>query len=76
VTITLPRPPLGLVISLVAVPQAVLVVGPQTVLVLRLDLHGFRALSDKVHVLHALVAHARAPPSVLPVHVHALEPPT
>jgi hypothetical protein len=43
------------------------VVGPRTVLVLGLDLHGLWALSDKVHVLRALVAHARAPLSVLPI---------
>jgi hypothetical protein len=54
----------------------VLVVDPRTVLVLGLDLHGLQALSDKVLVLPALVAHARAPPSVLSVRVHALELPT
>jgi hypothetical protein len=53
----------------------VLVVGPQTVLVLGLDLHDFRALGDEMPVLPALVAQARVPPSVLPVRVHALEPP-
>jgi hypothetical protein len=40
-----------------------------------LDLHDLRPLSDKVLVLLAPVAHARAPLSVLPVHVHALKPP-
>jgi hypothetical protein len=45
------------------------------VLVLGLDLHGFRALGDEVSMLPASVAHARAPPSVLPVRLHALEPP-
>jgi hypothetical protein len=51
------------------------VVNPRTVLVLGLDLHGFRALGDEVPVLITLVAHARAPPSILPVCVHVLEPP-
>jgi hypothetical protein len=36
----------------------VLVVGPRMVLVLGLHLHGFRAISDKVPVLPAWVAHA------------------
>jgi hypothetical protein len=45
------------------------------VLVLGLDLHGFRALGDEVPVLTTPVAHAQAPPSVLLVRVHALEPP-
>jgi hypothetical protein len=58
VTTTLPWPLLGLVLALVVVPLAVLVVGPRTVLVLGLDLHGFRALGDEVPVLPALVAHA------------------
>jgi hypothetical protein len=58
VTTTLPWPPLGLVLALVVVPQVVLVVGPRTVVVLELDLHGFWALGDEVHVLLALVAHA------------------
>jgi hypothetical protein len=44
------------------------------VLVLRLDLHGFRELNDEVSMLPALVEHARAPSSVLPVRVHVLEP--
>jgi hypothetical protein len=57
------------------VPQVVLVVGPRTVLVLGLALHGLRALNDKVLVLPASLAHARAPSSVLPVCVHALQPP-
>jgi hypothetical protein len=51
----------------------VLVVDPHKVLVLELDLHGFRAPGDEVPVLHALVAHARAPPRVLSVCVHMLE---
>jgi hypothetical protein len=46
-----------------------------TVLVLGLDLHGFWALGDEVPVLPALVAHAQAPPSILPIRVHALESP-
>jgi hypothetical protein len=53
----------------------VLVVGPRTVLVLALNLHGLQALSDKVPVLHSPIAHARAHPRVLSVRVHALEPP-
>jgi hypothetical protein len=52
----------------------VLVVGPQIVLVLGLDLHGFLTLSDKVPVLAEPVPHARTPLSVLSVRVHALEP--
>jgi hypothetical protein len=54
----------------------VIVVGLRAVLVFGLDLHGLRGLSDQVPVLPASVAHARAPPSVLQVRVHALEPPT
>jgi hypothetical protein len=45
------------------------------VLVLRLDLHGFQSLDDEVPMLPTPIAHAQAPPSVLPVCVHALEPP-
>jgi hypothetical protein len=44
------------------------------VLVLRLDLHGFWALGDEVFELPTPVSHAQAPPSVLPVLVHALDP--
>jgi hypothetical protein len=44
------------------------------VLVLGLALHGLRALDDEVPMLPALVAHARAPPRVLPVRLHAFEP--
>jgi hypothetical protein len=51
------------------------VVGPRTTLVLGLDLNGIQALSDELPVLPAPVAHARAPPSVVPIRVHALEPP-
>jgi hypothetical protein len=51
------------------------VVGPRMVLVLGFDLHCLWALSDKVLVLPALVADARAPPSILVVRVHALELP-
>jgi hypothetical protein len=35
------------------------------VLLLDLVLHGLVAISNKVHVPPALVAHARAPPSIL-----------
>jgi hypothetical protein len=50
--------------------------GPRRVLLLELDLHGLRAPSTEELVLLASVAHARAPPSVHPVRVHALELPT
>jgi hypothetical protein len=40
------------------------------VLVLRLDLHALQTLRNKVPVLPAPVAHARAPLSVLSVHVY------
>jgi hypothetical protein len=46
------------------------------VLVLGLDLYGLPAISDKVPMLPAPVAHAQAPPSVLLILVQALEPPT
>jgi hypothetical protein len=74
VAATLPRPSLGLVLALVVIPRVVLVLGPWMVLVLDLVLHFLWALDDEVPVLPTLVAHARAPMSVLPVHVHALEP--
>jgi hypothetical protein len=45
------------------------------VLVSGLEFQGFWALGDEVPVLPAPVAHARAPPSVISVRVHALEPP-
>jgi hypothetical protein len=55
VTTTLPWPPLRLVLALVVVPRAVLVVGPRTVLVLWLDLHGLRAISNKVPMLEDML---------------------
>jgi hypothetical protein len=64
------------VLALVVIPRVVLVDGPRRVLLLELDLHGLRAPSTEELVLLASVAHARAPPSVHPVRVHALELPT
>jgi hypothetical protein len=74
VTTTLPWPPLGLVLSLEVIPRVVLVVGPWTMLVLGLDFHVLWELSDKMSMLPAMIAHARGPLSVLPIHVHALKP--
>jgi hypothetical protein len=74
-TTTLPSPSLRLVPAFVVIPRVVLVVGPWMVLVLELNLHGLRALSDEVPMLSASVAHARAPPNIILVHLHALESP-
>jgi hypothetical protein len=46
-------PPLGLVLDHVVVPLVMLVVGPQTGLVLELDLHDLWALGNEVHIVDA-----------------------